>query len=320
MRKWKLWIIAVAVITVVAIVIISAVGMESDVIVNQYYALTNRPENSARQFKVPFGYITINHDGTVNIEFASSISTISNDINVDDDSVDVASGEDDRQTPGSVANSDIDKGSVSGSGSGQGSGQGQGGAQPGPNPINGKTLMFPAMGESIWYKEINTGRTGTRRRVGPDETSWEFAWGYITKTSSWPTMTRRANKIAPYVQNAGSNDALKVRMGSEEYYVGCLPISGFGNLGDIVEFTFDNGNSMKVLAIDAKSSNDAAGTGSAGQCNTQYCHGRLTGNDIKLCAVELWCGGSRTSDGNRSSMPKGNVVSAKIVGHWGGFN
>lgn len=319
MKKWKLGIIAGVVILVVVMIVVAVMGMDRDGIVNQYYALSNKPESSATQFKVPFGYITINSDGTINIEFATSIPTISTDIDVDDSSTDVASGDDDRQNQDGTGT-----GSGSGNGSGEDSnGEGNGGSNgvaPPPNPINGDTITFPPIGSELWYKEINTGATGMRKRVGPDVFTWEFAFGYVSNSTTWKTMRNRANKIAPYVQNANSNEALKVNLGGETYYVGCLPISGFGKLGDIIEFDYDNGNSIKVLAIDAKSANDAKGTGSTGQCNTQYCHGVLSGGGIKLSAIELWCGGNRTADGNKSTIPQGNVVQAKIVGHWDGFN
>lgn len=304
MKKWKLWVIAAAVTVIVAIAIIAVVGMDRNGIVDQYYALSNKPENSARQFRVPFGYITVNSDGTINIEFATSIKTISTDIDVADNDYNGATPDDETQNGGS------------GNGSGESDNRNPQPAKP-PNPINGDTLIFPKMGESLWYREINTGNTGIRKRVGPDVVSWEFSWGYISTTSSseFQKMKRRANKIAPYVQNGSSNDALRVNLGGESYYVGCLPINGFGTLGDIVEFSFDNGSKIKVLAIDAKSENDELGTGSYNQCNTQYCHGILSGNDIKLSAVELWCGGNNTGDGNRSSWPTGNVVQAKIIGH-----
>lgn len=97
MKKLKLGIIAAVIIVAVVIIIVAVMGSDRNGIIEQYYALTNKPENSARQFRIPFGYITVNSDGTINIEFATSTSTISNDINVGDDSTDVASGDDDRQ-------------------------------------------------------------------------------------------------------------------------------------------------------------------------------------------------------------------------------
>lgn len=316
MKKWKIGIISGVVIAVVAMIVIAAIGLDKDSVIDSYYALSNKPENSARQFKIPFGYITVNSDGTINIEFASSVHTISSDIDVADNDFIGANPEDDTQGGGNGSGG----GNGPGNGNGGQPGDSNGGVAPPPNPINGDTIVFPPIGTSVWYREINTEKTGYLDRVGPDVTSWEFAFGYITTTDKWATMRKRAEKIAPYVTNASSNDALKVNLGGESYYVGCLPISGFGKLGDIIEFKMDNGSSFKVLAIDAKSSNDAKGSGSTGQCNTQYCHGVLAGNGIKLSAIELWCGGKKTADGNKSSIPGGNVVEAKIVGHWDGFN
>lgn len=315
MNKFKLGIIATAVILIVAVIIITVMGMDSDRVVKSYYSLSNRPYNSARQFKIPFGYITVNSDGTINIEFASSISTISNNIGVGDGSSDSASGDDDRQGGGTGTGT---KPNPKPGGPSEGGG---GTAEPPVPDLSGNELIFPPIGSDVWYKEINTKKEGVRKRVAPDSVSWEFAWGYISTNTNpkFQTMRRRASKIAPYVQNGGSHDALKVNLGGESYYVGCLPISGFGSVGDIIEFTFDNGNSIKVLAIDAKSADDKKGTGSSGQCNTKYCHAILSGSDLRLSAIELWCGGDKTANGNRSTMPSGNVTKAKIVGHWGGF-
>lgn len=305
MWKWKLRIIAAVVIIAIITIIITVVGMSKDVIVKQYYMLSNRPENSAKQFKVPFGYITVNSDGTINIEFATSVKTISNDINVDDDSTDTASGDDDRQN-----------------GDGNGNGNGNGPVTKPPDPIDGDTLVFPSMGEELWYRVITTDEEGFRKRVGPDSKTWEFAFDYISTTnnSDYRRMKRRANDIAPYIVNGNTHDALIVNLGNEQMYVGALPIEGFGVVGDIVEFTFDNGNSIRVLGIDAKAKYDnSEKVTDSSLCNTQYSHGVLSGNDIKISAIELWCAGDRTDHGNSSTLPKGNVVQAKIVGHWDGF-
>lgn len=324
MGKWKLRIIAVAVTIVVVMIIIAVVGMDRNGIVNQYYALSNRPENSAGQFKIPFGYITINSDGTINIEFATSIPTISNDIDVADGSYEGADPDDDTQNPsqGNTGGNGSGGGNGGGSSSG-GSGSGGGGVAPPPNPITGNFMEFPGMGESLWYKEINNkSNSGYLNRVGPDLVTWEFALGYISTTNNpdYKTMKKRANKILPYVTNANTNDALKVDLGGEQYYVGCLPIAGFGRLGDIVQFNFSDGSSIKVLGIDAKSADDAENKGYANQVNTQYCHGSLANGGVRLSAIELWCAGNKTSSGNTNTWPTGTVVSAEIVGHSNVFN
>ena len=104
-------------------------------------------------------------------------------------------------------------------------------------------------------------------------------------------------------------------MNGEEYYVGCLPISTFGKLGDIVEFTFTDNSSIKVLCIDAKSNHDRVGEGSTGQTNTPYCHGVLDGDALKLSAIELWCGGNSTGAAAKPNILNKNVSSAKIIAH-----
>lgn len=188
-----------------------------------------------------------------------------------------------------------------------------------PNPVKGDTLTFPAVGESVHYRVINTNAEGNAPRITPDTLAWEFALGYISTTtdSQWKTMKARANTIKPYATNANTNDALKVKLGGSEYYVGCLPIPGFGQLGDIVEFTFDDGSTMQMLAIDAMSDHDSSGA--TNQCNTAYCHAMLDNGGLSLNALELWCAGSATKKGNFDSIPKGYAVKAQIVGHWDGF-
>jgi hypothetical protein len=192
-----------------------------------------------------------------------------------------------------------------------------------PSTISGSKITFPAIGEKLWYREINNySNTGYLPRVSGDTVTWEFALDYISTTSNskLSTMKSRANKIKPYATNANTHDALKVNLGGTEYYVGCLPISGFGNTWDIIQFNFEGGSSIKVLAIDAKSDSDAEGKGSAGQCNTNFCHAVLKGSNtgLSLSAIELWCAGDITKNGNSASFPSGTVISAEIIGHWDG--
>lgn len=185
-------------------------------------------------------------------------------------------------------------------------------------PIDGDVLTFPRVGEVFSGRIINTQQAYNLPRGSVDTCTWEFAYGYISTTtrSEFQRMRRRALAISNYVVNPDDSGPLKVKLNSgEELYVGVTPIAGFGELGDIIEFTYTDGSSMKVLVMDAKARNDRQGTGFANQANTEYCHAVMRGDVWSLSAVELWCGGPRTSLGHSLPNTDKNIESAKIVGH-----
>lgn len=101
-KKLKLIIkiVAIAVILVVVGVIITVGAMNAKAIVKQYYELSNRPVNSARQFRVPFGYITLSADGSVDIEFANSGKLVGIDVSVEEEEFEGVDGDDETQEPG----------------------------------------------------------------------------------------------------------------------------------------------------------------------------------------------------------------------------
>ena len=183
--------------------------------------------------------------------------------------------------------------------------------------INGNTITFPAIGSNVQYVEINNkSNSGTLPRASQDTYSMEFAFQYAKTQTTWPIIAKRAKKLEPYLTNANSNGALIAKVNGTDYYVGCSPISGFGSLGDIIKFNFNDGTSMQLIMIDAKSSDDAAGTGSTGQCNTPYCHGVLNGSTIKLSAIEIWVGGTSTKKASGWNLWSNKTVkSAEIVAH-----
>lgn len=111
-------IVIIAIILTIVVVIITVGAMNAKAITRQYNELSNKPVNSARQFKIPFGYITVSSDGTVDIEFASNSSFMSTNPDVDDIDYDGAEGEDDRQNPGPNKEGDSNTGSGTMDGSG----------------------------------------------------------------------------------------------------------------------------------------------------------------------------------------------------------
>lgn len=82
--KFYIRIILIVVSIVVMLVIITVGAMNMKVLVKQYNELSNKPVNSARHFKIPFGYITMNQDGSVNIQFATVSQASNIGIGVDD--------------------------------------------------------------------------------------------------------------------------------------------------------------------------------------------------------------------------------------------
>lgn len=105
MKKWIFRVIAIAVGVAVAIAVITVIGMNSKRISQQYHDLSNKPTNSARQFKIPFGYITINSDGTVNIDFATNVADAISGIVVVDGDYNGLNPDDDSQVSGFGGNS-----------------------------------------------------------------------------------------------------------------------------------------------------------------------------------------------------------------------
>ena len=99
--KLILKLVLVVVVFVLTGVVITVGAMNAKRIVKQYHELSNKPINSARQFKIPFGYITVNVDGTINVEFADSVSIAGVDADVEKEvEFEGATPEDDTQTPG----------------------------------------------------------------------------------------------------------------------------------------------------------------------------------------------------------------------------
>ena len=213
-----------------------------------------------------------------------------------------------------------------GGGGGSGGGVMPGTPTPAPTvditPVMGTVIVYPTVGENIDYIEINNkNNRGTLPRSANDKVTWEFPYDYVTGSgrTEWPTMASRADKIAPYIVPAQGNEnhALMVYLNGERYYVGCWPVDTNDPLGSLIEFTFTDGSSIKVLCIDAKSCNDAAGTGSAGQCNTSYSHAVLgdSNTTLSISAIELWCTGGNSSDAVfPDTILKKNVAKAEMIG------
>lgn len=224
----------------------------------------------------------------------------------------------------------------SGGGTGPGGGPGPGGGvmpgipTPNPNitltPVTGTKITFPAIGELVDYVEINNkSNRGSLPRNSTDTVTWEFAYGYISKTNNpdFQIMRGRAGKISSLiVPTVGDeNNALMVEVNGQRCYVGCSPIETFGQLGDIIRFTFSDGTHIDVLEIDAKAADDAEGKGFANQVNTNYCHGVLEGSGLNLSAIELWANTNATKGSVLPNSVQGkNVVSAEVIAHTNVFS
>lgn len=226
--------------------------------------------------------------------------------------------------------------SNSGSQPGMGDGNTGGGTMPGLpggntggqvtlNPVQGDKIVFPNVGDTIDYVEINTGVSGSLPRASKDTLTWEFVYDYISTTSEgWlQRMKGRAAVLAPYIVPSNPEDAsaLVVELNNERLYVGCWPVDTGNPLGSIAEFTMSDGSKFKVLCVDAKSCNDAKGSGSNGQCNTSYAHAMLTNSntELSLSAIELWgkqgISGTSKCTGFPDVMTGKTVVSAELVSH-----
>ena len=192
------------------------------------------------------------------------------------------------------------------------------------NPVTGDAFEFPKIGEAVKFKEINKySNSGELPRYGSDLLTWEFPYDYIIGRGQYefPTMSKRASTISRYIVDPESDDrdALVVELAGKRFYVGCLPISTFGKVGDIIEFEFNEGGSIQVLTIDAKAAEDSEGSGFPSQVNTEYCHGTLVTKDgvqthVKLSAIELWCIGDKSSGKKFPTITDGKTVkSVKVI-------
>ena len=190
-------------------------------------------------------------------------------------------------------------------------------------PVSGSSYDFPTVGSPVEYVEINNkSNRGTIPRADKDKITFEFSFGSIFNLGNdFRTMKSRARKVESSITNMGSGEPAKLMVGNKECYLGCLPISTFGSVGDVIEFTFMDGSTINVLAIDAKSNNDREGSGSANQVNTNYSHGVIKNGAIQISAIELWGTKGSTSDNSvPSSLSSKLVKSVKIVGHSDIFN
>lgn len=105
-------IVLIVVILVVIGVIIIVGAMNAKSITKQYNELSNKPVSSARQFKIPFGYITVRADGTIDISFAANSEYAQVNPDIDEAEFDGATPDDDRQQAGPDREGDGDAGSL----------------------------------------------------------------------------------------------------------------------------------------------------------------------------------------------------------------
>ncbi len=108
--KFILKIVLIIVILVVIVVMISVGAMNAKRLSKQYNELSNKPVNSARQFRIPFGYITVSSDGTVDIQFADASNFKEVNPDVDDVEYEGVDPDDDTQSPGQDYQPDTDTG------------------------------------------------------------------------------------------------------------------------------------------------------------------------------------------------------------------
>lgn len=160
---------------------------------------------------------------------------------------------------------------------------------------SGATINIPQPGQAITGRDINSNTTHTATRSASDSYTIEMSCGYARRSGKYNTIVNRIDNVKAMTN--GSNEGkqgelLTVNVAGEPYYV-CALASGFMDVYGTYEITLSNGTAFKCVTVDAKSNNDAVGSGATLQANTQYGHGYFDAGHgtIQMNVVEFFDAG-----------------------------
>lgn len=180
----------------------------------------------------------------------------------------------------------------------------------------GNTVHIPAPGESITGRDINQNTTHTVTRMAKDSYTIEMTASYTR--SHYPTLASRMDIVESHSEsnNEGNyGELLTVTAGGENYYV-CAIIDNMYSTGQTYQVNLNDGSSFKIVAIDAKSSNDPVGSGATNQADTEYGHGYFNSShsSVQMNIVEFFdAGGSRMDDDATKYSNQPNIAGGTYV-------
>lgn len=160
---------------------------------------------------------------------------------------------------------------------------------PSLNPNYTDTLDIPDPGSPIAGTIINSQAQVTANRSSKDSWTMEGTVKFYQNRSS--IITGRINSLQAISESTtiGQEDALlSFTIGGEVYYAVAL-VEGFMKACGAYQVILDDGTVFNCVAIDAKSLNDAPGSGAANQIDSTYGHGYYlpSANSIQLSIVEF---------------------------------
>lgn len=197
-----------------------------------------------------------------------------------------------------------------------------------------KKIIMPNSGDKI---EVSLGVDHNPPRqsaVVADEDTWSIEYTIKNANSLYPPdgyrCTRALNHVLKeYNTNKGEDDNVLIAdIGSYgPCYVGAM-VAGFGNIGDVVQVTLDDGTKFNMVLCDTKDIHHEEkelkpeSEDGQWQCQNYWGHGYMTTDQskVQMCACEFVAAGdvdkgsAKNYSNAKSLLNHRHVVEAEIIG------
>ncbi len=197
-----------------------------------------------------------------------------------------------------------------------------------------RKIIMPNSGEKV---EVSLGVDHIPPRqsaVVASEDTWSIEYTIKNANTQYPPERYRSTRalnhvLKEYKTNMGEDDNVLIAdIGSYgPCYVGAM-VTGFGNIGDIVQVTLDDGTKFNMVLCDTKDIHHEEkalmpkAEGAQWQCQNYWGHGYMTSDQskVQMCACEFVAAGDQDKGSAKnysnanSLLAHRHVVEAEIIG------